>query len=273
MKANRSNPCVTFDLWETLIFDEPEKDEARGRMRYESLQLALADCGIELAMEDMKRGYEQSASRLQAVWNRYEEVPIIDQIRLIVELAAGRPVTIVPAWDQALEEAYVAPIFSIPPKLNTDAPAVLEAVRSRGYKIGLISNTGRSPGVALRQLLQTHGILKFFDATVFSNELKRRKPDRMIFDHASHLLGTEMANIVHVGDDPDADFWGAKKAGMHAILLDQAMPNASRWRSDSLFFLARANRRKTVSDIEPHWRIKSLAESLDLIDSLSQRTL
>ena len=270
MKSSKRQ-CVTFDLWETLIFDEPEKDEARGRMRYEALQVVLADHGIKLATEDLKRGYEQSGPRFQAVWNRNEEVPIIDQIGLIVKLAAGRPVALDASWVQPLEAAYVDPILSIPPKLSADAAGVLEAVRNRGYKIGLISNTGRSPGNALRRLLETYGVLKFFDATVFSNEVKRRKPDRTIFDRAAFLLGAENETIVYIGDNPEADFWGARNAGMYAILLDQTPPNSSRWAPHSLFALARINRRIGASDIERHWRIESLTETLDLVDSLFQQ--
>ena len=264
--------CVTFDLWETLIFDEPEKDEVRGRMRYEGLQAVLADHGIQLHVRDLKRGYEQSGPRFQAVWNRNEEVPIIDQIELIAELAAGRPVPpFDPSWVQPLEAAYVDPILSIPPKLSADAAGVLEAVRNRGYKIGLISNTGRSPGSALRQLLDSYGVLKFFDAMVFSNEVKRRKPDRTIFDRAAYLLGAENDAVVHVGDNPEADYWGAKNAGMHAILLDQTPPDSPRWEPHTLFALARANRRIDASDIEQHWRIESLTETPDLVDSLFRR--
>ena len=264
--------CVTFDLWETLIFDEPENDEARGQMRYEGLQVVLADRGIKLALNDLKQGYEESGPRLQAVWNRNEEVPIIDQIRLIVNLAAGRPVALDPSWVQPLEAAYVDPILSLPPKLSTDAAGVLQSVRNRGYKIGLISNTGRSPGTALRRLLDTRGVLEFFDATVFSNEVKRRKPDRAIFDRAAQLLGAKNEQIVHIGDNPEADFWGAKNAGMQAILLDQLSPDSSRWPPHSLFALTRANRRIGASGIEPHWRIESLTETLDRVDSFFLRS-
>jgi putative hydrolase of the HAD superfamily len=265
--------CVTFDLWETLIFDEPEKDEARGRMRYEGLRTALADYGIKLEKEDLKRGYEESGSKFQVVWDRNEEVPIKDQITLIAELASRRPVSVGASSVRPLEAAYVDPILSIPPKLHADAAGVLEAVRDRGYRIGLISNTGRSPGYALRQLLDNYGVLKFFDATVFSNEVERRKPDRVIFDSAAHLLNTENTAIVHIGDNPEADYWGAKSAGMQAVLLDQTLPDSSRWPPHSLFALARANRRVNASGIEPHLRIGSLKQVPELLDSLSSRTL
>jgi len=266
--AKNKTRFVTFDLWETLIFDEPDRDEARGRERYEGLQQELAGGGINLAMDELRRGYEESASRLQEIWEQNEEVSISDQIRLIVELAAGRSITINPDLMPALEKAYVDPILATPPKLNDEAPKVLGELRSREYKIGLISNTGRSPGDAIRLLLQTYGVMKFFDATVFSNELRRRKPDRMVFEYAAHLLGTETTSVVHVGDNPDTDYWGARNAGMRAILFEQDGLDVSRWKPDSLFVLSRRGTQTRVSAIHPKWRINPLAKSVELLDSL-----
>ena len=267
MKPN-SPRFVTFDLWETLISDDPSNDKARGRKRCEGLRIVLADYGIKLTSEELERGYDESALKLQAVWNRNDEVSIMDQIRLIVQLAMGRRITLEPAWSPNLEKAYVDPVLSIPPKLNSEGPKVLQGVQERGYKIGLISNTGRSPGSALRQLLDAYGILRYFDATVFSNEVMRRKPDRLIFDRAAYMLGATNPAIVHVGDNPDTDFWGARNAGMNAILLDQKQPNSSEWPPESLFALSRANIRGDLSKIEPRWRIETLAETLDAVDSL-----
>ncbi|HXX72961.1 MAG TPA: HAD-IA family hydrolase [Candidatus Acidoferrales bacterium] len=267
MKSNGTR-CVTFDLWDTLIYDTPQDDEARGRSRYVAMHSVLAERGVKLSVEDLKRGYEESAFKFQDVWNRNDEVPIIDQIRTIVELAAEDAVTLDPSWKQSLEKAYIDPILSIPPKLNPEGPATLQAVRNRGYKIGLISNTGRSPGSALRQLLEAYGILKYFDATVFSNEVMRRKPDRLIFDHTARMLGAPNELVVHVGDNPESDFWGARNAGMQAILLDQSPAGDDRWPANSLFALTRANMRQDMPKIERRWRIDSLSETLDAVDSV-----
>jgi len=262
--------CVTFDLWETLIFDEPALDESRGRLRYEGLQRVLADRGTRLPVESLRAAYEQSALRFQEVWSRNEEVAIKEQVRLIVESAAGEPMSIDSEWAKHLENAYVDPIFAVPPKPNKDASHVLEELRNRGYKIGLISNTGRSPGEALRRLLHTYGLLKFFDACIFSNEFRLRKPDMRIFEHASHVLGTETAKMVHVGDDPEADIWGAKQAGMRAILFDSDTLDISKWGPESLYVLARANRGKLLPQVEPDRRIQSLSEVPGAIDSMFQ---
>ena len=263
-----SDRCVTFDLWETLIFDDPDYDKARGRTRCEGLRSVLAGHGLEFGREEIMRAYEESAPALQSAWNRNEEVPIRDQVSFIVELAAGKPVSLDPACLESLEKAYVDPVLSIPPRLSKEARAVLESVRSRGYRVGLISNTGRSPGEALRKLLNACGVLEFFDATVFSNEVLRRKPDLLIFNRAASLLRAEKKSIVHVGDNPDADFWGAKDAGMQAILLEESRPETSRWGPNSLYALGRANMRRTEESIPARLRVRSLTEVPALVDSM-----
>ncbi len=262
--------CVTFDLWETLLIDQPDLDLTRGHLRCEGLHNALSSLGIDLSLNDLLRGYEESAPRLQAVWRRNEHLPTFDQIRLILEAASGSKV-ILPKDPRAMDmlhRAYIDPIFQAPPRLNVDAVPTLEGMRNRARKIGLISNTGRTPGTSLRQLMTNLGIMKFFDTTVFSDELGSRKPDRRIFEAAANELETDLTKIIHIGDDPEADVWGAKQAGMTAILFDYDVPEGFRRQPSSLFALARADRRIADSEIKPDARISSLREALKFVDSV-----
>lgn len=271
MTTSNRKVCVSFDLWETIILDEPERDTARSRMRYEGLQQSLTDLGVQLSLEDLKRAYEESAQRLQEIWRRNAEVPTIEQVRLIIELA-DRQRGVGSSYlssAEVLQKAYIDPIFAIPPKLNQDAVAALKGLRARGHKIGLISNTGRSPGEALRRLLESYGVLQLFDATVFSDEVKCRKPDRKIFEFAADRLGADLRDMIHIGDDPEADIWGAKQAGMRALLFEHQMPHVSKWGPKSLFVLSRADRHVSESDVIPDRRIRFLTETLDFVDSLS----
>jgi putative hydrolase of the HAD superfamily len=108
----------------------------------------------------------------------------------------------------------------------------------------------------------------FFDSLIFSDEVGSRKPDRVIFERAATALGTEVSKIVHIGDDPEADVWGAKRAGMKAVLFDYPVPEGFKKRATSLFALSRSDRRIPDSDIRPDGKISSLKESIDFIDSL-----
>jgi putative hydrolase of the HAD superfamily len=262
---------VTFDLWQTLIFDKPEDDGVRSQKRCEGLQRVLSGLGIALPLSDLQRAQEESASQLQAIWRRNGHISTMDQIQLIVQIASGRIIDL--RGDsravEMLQSAYIDPLFAFPPGLNEDAKETLEAMRDRVHKMGLISNTGRSPGVAMRKLMESLGILKFFDATIFSDEVECRKPNKRIFDLAARELGARPVDIVHIGDNPEADIWGAKQAGMRAVLFDYPVPEEFKRQPGSLFALSRTDRQVPDSEIRPDARITSLKDALGFVDSLA----
>jgi putative hydrolase of the HAD superfamily len=112
-------------------------------------------------------------------------------------------------------------------------------------------------------------ILQFFDATIFSDEAGCRKPDKRIFQAAVAELGSTPERMIHIGDDPEADIWGAKQFGMRALLFDYPVPEEFKQVPTSLFALSRGDRRVPDSEIQPDARITSLKEALAFIDSLS----
>jgi len=248
--------------------DDPEKDLLRRKKRCEGLQRMLSRSGIELPLEGLLRGYDESVGWFQSFWKRNQDIPTVEQIRYIVNIASRNTVALSEESKviEELQEAYVTPVLSVPPVLNHDAVSTLEEMRKRAHKIGLISNTGRSPGRTLRKLLIDLGVLKFFDATVFSDEVGWLKPDQRIFKAAAEKLGVEAGNIVHIGDDPERDVWGAKQAGMRALLFEHEVPEAFRRQPGSLFALSRATRSIEDSEIKPDGRISSLKEALQFID-------
>jgi putative hydrolase of the HAD superfamily len=85
--------------------------------------------------------------------------------------------------------------------------------------VGLISNTGRTPGSVLRVLMDKMGILDKFDVTTFSNEIQIRKPAQMAFMTTLDKLKVVPRSAVHIGDDAEKDILGAKMCGMKAIQI------------------------------------------------------
>jgi putative hydrolase of the HAD superfamily len=227
----------------------------------------LSESGVRVSEEDMKEGYEQTATQFQAIWRSNKELDTTEQIRLIMNAAHLSDFALDSGTASKLENAYVDPIFDSPPELNGDAIKTLQGMLSKVRGIGLISNTGRCPGTALREVLRKYGVLGFFDSTVFSDEVGSRKPGRQIFEKAVTALGTEPAKVVHIGDDPEADVWGAKNAGMMALLFDYPIPEGFKNRPSSLFALSRFDRRVPDSEIKPDGRISSLREALDFLDA------
>ncbi len=99
---------------------------------------------------------------------------------------------------------------------------VLEELRRRGYRLGLLSNVA-APAAVCRAELQRLGLLPFFECCTFSSELGLRKPHPTVFRNALEGMKNgdtlEPQNVVYVGDSPRLDVGGAKAAGMRAVLF------------------------------------------------------
>ena len=85
------------------------------------------------------------------------------------------------------------------------------------YQLAIICDTGYSPGAVLRQLLDRHDLLGYFEYTYFSNEHGMSKPDPRVFLHVLEELNVRPAEAAHVGDIQRTDIAGAQAAGMAAI--------------------------------------------------------
>ena len=103
------------------------------------------------------------------------------------------------------------------PEITPAAAETVQALRAGGLALGVISNTGRTPGWVLRRLLDDAGLLSCFDVLAFSDEMGTRKPAAEIFRRVLDEAGVIPTRAVHVGDDPVTDVAGARGVGMRAI--------------------------------------------------------
>jgi HAD superfamily hydrolase (TIGR01509 family) len=101
--------------------------------------------------------------------------------------------------------------------LATTTHALLEALRDRGLKVGLVSNALDPPHLLHRDLQQM-GVAQRLDVAVFSSEIGWRKPHPAIFERALEALGVEPAATLFVGDTLATDVAGAAALGMHTCL-------------------------------------------------------
>ena len=86
-------------------------------------------------------------------------------------------------------------------------------------RIGLISDTGITPGRVLRAVMARDGVLPFFQHCTFSDEVGRAKPHPLPFQHTLDALAVEGPSATHIGDLPETDIVGAKGMGMRAVLF------------------------------------------------------
>lgn len=97
------------------------------------------------------------------------------------------------------------------------AHALLESLRARRLKTGLVANSWPDSGRVLRADAERFGLAPLLDAIVFSEEVGSRKPQPEIFLHALGLLGVEPEAAVYVGDGLETDVQGAARLGMTTV--------------------------------------------------------
>jgi putative hydrolase of the HAD superfamily len=95
--------------------------------------------------------------------------------------------------------------------LRPEAPAVLEELHRKRFRLAIISNM-ISRGLVQRKLVE-YGIACYFDAVLTSSNFGWRKPNRSIFEEATRLLRLPSAACAYVGDTISRDVIGARRAG------------------------------------------------------------
>ncbi|HJT17003.1 MAG TPA: HAD family hydrolase, partial [Thermoanaerobaculia bacterium] len=197
------------DLWETLITNPHHITHAHKTLRLERLARLLST-----TPDALETAYAYVWTRCQELyWSADKDVPCRTQIEHFVEALR---VDVDETTMQALEEAYATVAIEALPVLVDGAIEVLRDLSSR-FRLGLISNTGRTPGSALRVILDRLDLSKYFTAMVFSNEHGELKPRRSIFERLRSALDVEFNEMVFIGDNLYVDVYGAQGCGMKAV--------------------------------------------------------
>lgn len=241
--------AVAFDLWETLITDSHEAARRQERLRLDGIRAALRTAGFEPDDARLEAAYRHTWTRCQELyWSQDRDIPSRTQIAHLIEhlLPTGDPLE--EAVLEAIEHAYVRPAMDHLPELVDGASEVIEQLRGK-FALGLISNTGRTPGWVLREVLQRLGVVEAFRVMVFSNEHGGCKPLASIFEKLREGLDLPAEQIVFVGDNLYADVWGAQQAGMRAVHFDPPARGC-----------AIGPPTGKVGSVEPHAAIRSLRE-------------
>ncbi len=107
--------------------------------------------------------------------------------------------------------------------LRREVPYVIKTLHSRGYRLGIVSNTFSS--ISTPKLLEKEGLKEYFDVMVLSSLHGKRKPDPSMIIDALDVLGVEPERAAFIGDRPERDILAARKAGIAlAVLLVDSSP-------------------------------------------------
>jgi putative hydrolase of the HAD superfamily len=101
-------------------------------------------------------------------------------------------------------------------QLGGTTHALLEALRARNLRLGLVSNAF-DPGWLLHRDLDELGVGERLDFAVFSSEVGMRKPHPAIFRRALEALEVSPEEALFVGDRLYEDVRGAGEVGMTTV--------------------------------------------------------
>ena len=213
--------AVTFDLWQTLLLDNPEVGRVRTQARLNGAQEALRKAGEIHSREVIEAAYQNCARRCQEIREGLTDISFPEQVALFVNgIRPGLADRLPAAVFQEIASAYSDAFFEHPPRPHPEGAAVLRQVKDMGLRLGLISNTGMTPGVAFRRFMEQHGLLDYFDALTFSDEVKVAKPAPEIFLMTLRALDAVPAQAVHIGDHPITDVLGARRCGLKTVWIE-----------------------------------------------------
>jgi HAD superfamily hydrolase (TIGR01549 family) len=232
--------AVTFDLWNTILY---EKDY--GDCRIDLLTQTLNREGFSRDRHMVEVEYSSTIDFFFEVWMKERRhMPVAK----LTEFVLHRLDVCLPAEvKNRLVKGFEEVILNDPPLLVENAERVLKSLHNK-YAIGLISDSGVTPGRHLRRVLNDHKVLQYFRCTIFSDEVGYHKPHPTIFRKAIEKLQVKPSDIMHVGDLLESDVTGAKAIGMKTIWLNNG-----------------ENKRQT-KEISPDYEIKSLSELLEILE-------
>ena len=118
-----------------------------------------------------------------------------------------------PEVEEGMQENYL-PLLSEQKVLIPDCIETLEYLKSRGYKLYLVSNGFVE---IQHKKLSGAGLYKYFDKLFFSEEIKAHKPSKVFFDTAIKSTNSKKKESIVIGDNFLADIEGAKNAGLAQI--------------------------------------------------------
>jgi len=203
--------AITFDFWNTVMFEPDGGLEAARVERWESLLSQLDSPRPHAAIV---AAHASAVAEQQAAWRANEQYVTTDATQAML---TALELDLSDAEAAAFDAVFVHAALGAGVRPCDGIEATLRSCRAAGVRLAIICDIGLTPAVGVRALLTSEDLLDLFDATVFSDEQGTYKPDVRIFEHTLATLGVDADAAVHIGDRRRTDVAGALAAGMHAV--------------------------------------------------------
>jgi putative hydrolase of the HAD superfamily len=248
-QTKRRIQAIIFDLDDTLIsWERPTTSREEFYFpRIEKIHATLSQAGHSLP--PCAEFWQAIDRAISAMWAEARETWRITPLGRLLEQQLGELGldTARLDADQLLELLDWAPRPGV--ELFPETRPVLLALREKGYKTGLLTNS--FVPMWMRDLeLQAYGLLDLLDVRVSAADVGYLKPHPAIYHHLLARMDSPPERAVFVGDRPANDIAGANAVGLTSVLVKPA-------------YLARE-----LEDIRPDYHIERLDELLPLLEQI-----
>jgi putative hydrolase of the HAD superfamily len=235
--------AITFDLWNTLF-----TNKSYSELRIQKFFHFLQERKIFIPFDQFKNAFDAKFHFSEVTFEKIEFHHIYAEERILSVLEELN-VNIPQSDVDLLTREFESEILQNLPPLKKGVKKTLQDL-APVYQIGLISNTGVTPGRIINKVLEEYDILQFFEATIYSDETGLFKPHPKMFEIPLKKFNCSPLNAIHVGDLLETDVKGAKDYKMHTIWInDTNHPNST--------------------EILPDFEIKHISEVIQIIQDFS----
>jgi len=212
------NHChFSFDLWLTLIKSHPEFKQKR-------VELFTSFFDVDKPIDKIAK----TVKYYDDLCNTINEVTggNIDTFEIYLMILGSLDVDIKQINNEKLEGFYLKSeelfLEYKPVVIFDNIKEFFDHIKNQGKTVNVLSNTGFIKGRTMRKFLIQEELDQYIDFHIYSDEINISKPNPLIFQEVKNNLKDQdlpMHRILHIGDNPVADYKGAKDFGFSAHLL------------------------------------------------------
>jgi len=212
------NHChFSFDLWLTLIKSHPEFKTKR-------VELFSSYFNIDKPIDEVAKAvkyYDDLCNTINEVTGGN-----IDTFEIYLLILSSMDVDVKQIDKEDLEGFYMKSeelfLEYRPVVIFENIRGFFDEIKNQGKTINILSNTGFIKGTTMRKFLMGEQLDQYIDFHIYSDEINCSKPNPLIFQEVKNKIADQdlpLHRILHIGDNPVADYKGAKDFGFSAHLL------------------------------------------------------
>lgn len=214
----------SFDLWFTLIKSNPVFKAKRAKYFFEKFN------HLNKSIEEVQQVFRQVDLMCNTINEKTGKNIDAEEMYLIVIYQLNDGFDMFNQLD--LSELYLEMerlIFNYSPTIfSSETIKVLDSLSQQaGVSFNISSNTAFIKGQTLRVILQELKLAPYFNFQLYSDEIGYSKPNMAFYSCLLNQINlTRQADeiatheIIHIGDNPIADIYGAKKMGIQTLHIN-----------------------------------------------------